>query len=329
MSLSGLPHENPVAEGLPLISPDAVEQDHPEQIDNVIPTQGYDSLPLVGLGGSAGGISALRTFFTNLPPNPGMAFVVVLHLSPDHESTLPEVLARSTSMPVVAAIDGEKVLVNHVYVIPPGKFLTLTDGELRLTELEPNNGRRVTVDLFFRALADTHGPHATAVVLSGADGDGALGIKRIKERGGLTIAQDPEEAEHSGMPRSAIETGMVDWVLQVKEMPGRLIVYRQLEKRLKLPAENPLPTPEQQAVADTEPAFRDVLAYLRNRTGRDFSYYKRATIVRRLSRRMQGERHRGRALVPGLSPHPPWGSRRAAAGFADQRHEFFPRSRRL
>src|SRR5439155_24070652 len=107
------PH-NPVAEGLPKIAPDYVEQDHPEQKDNTVPTPGYDKLPVVGLGGSAGGINALRTFFTSMPPDSGMAFVVVMHLAPDHESTLPEVLARSTSMPVLSARDGDKVKVNCV-----------------------------------------------------------------------------------------------------------------------------------------------------------------------------------------------------------------------
>ncbi len=117
-----------------------------------------------------------------------------------------------------------KVEPDHVYVIPPGKHLSMTDGKLCLVEIERTRGRRVTVDLFFRTLADTHGPRATAIVLSGADSDGAIGIKRIKERGGLTVAQDPTEAEHDGMPRAAIGTGMIDWVLRVEEMPARLAV---------------------------------------------------------------------------------------------------------
>ena len=144
---------------------------------------------------------------------------------------------------------------------------------------------------FFRTLADTHGPHSAAIVLSGADGDGAIGIKRIKERGGLTIAQDPDEAEHAGMPRAAIATGMVDWVLQVGAMPARLVKYHELATRIKLPPEigpQPAkPAPVHPSVADAELALRDVLAFLRTRTGRDFSYYKRATILRRIGRRLQ------------------------------------------
>ncbi len=189
--------EEPRADGLPQVSPDFVEQDFPETIDNIIPTRGYDMLPLVGLGGSAGSIEALKHFFERMPPESGMAFVVIVHLSPEHESILAELLGRTTTMPVLQALDLQKVEANTVYVIPPGKHLTLTDGHLKLTPLEPDRGRRVVVDLFFRTLADTHGPHAAAIILSGADGDGALGIKRIKERGGLTIAQDPDEAEHS------------------------------------------------------------------------------------------------------------------------------------
>lgn len=150
---------------------------------------------MVGLGGSAGSIPALVGFFKAMPPDSGMVFVVILHLSPAHESSLAEVLGRTTSMPVMQATNGMKVDSDHVYVIPQGKYLTAVNGHLKLTELENDLGKRVAVDLFFRSLADTHGPHASAIVLSGADGDGALGIKRVKERGGLTIAQDPEEAE--------------------------------------------------------------------------------------------------------------------------------------
>ena len=218
-----------------------------------------------------------------------MVFVVILHLSPTHESTMADYLGRVTTMPVVQAQNGQSAEPNHVYVIPPGKHLTTLNGHFRLVELRSEKGKRVAVDLFFRSLADTHGPHAAAVVLSGADGDGALGIKRIKERGGLTIAQDPEEAEHAEMPRASINTGMVDWVLAVSEMPKRLLVYRDNECALKLPPEEgppPAPTPRT-AVNDGEVALRDVLVFLRTRTGRDFSYYKRATIVRRIGRRMQ------------------------------------------
>jgi hypothetical protein len=172
-----------------------------------------------------------------MPADSGMVFVVILHLSPEHESVLPALLQRHTPMRVVQTEDGTEVEANCVYVIPPGKHLTSVDGHLQLTDLEPEKGKRVAVDLFFRSLADTHGSHAAAIVLSGADGDGTLGIKRIKERGGLTIAQDPDEAEHPSMPQSSIATGMVDWVLQVAEMPDRLLDYTKREARLRVPPE--------------------------------------------------------------------------------------------
>jgi two-component system CheB/CheR fusion protein len=276
-------------DGLPPVDPDFAEQDDFAPLDNIVPTRGFHTVPMVGLGGSAGSIPALVEFFKAMPPDSGMAFVVVLHLSPSHESTLTEVLARATSMRVVQAEDEHKVVPDRVYVIPPGKYLVTVNGHLRLSDLVHERGKRVAVDLFFRSLADTHGPHAFAVILSGADADGALGIKRIKERGGLTIAQDPEQASHQGMPRSAIETGMIDWVMEVGRIPARLIEYRAAAQRLKLPPEDgpqpqmaPRPEPEKD-----EEALRDVLAYLRIRTGRDFSYYKRATILRRIARRMQ------------------------------------------
>jgi two-component system CheB/CheR fusion protein len=289
--MSGTPNEpTPSApDGLPTVTPDFFEQDHADEIDNAVPTRGYQMMSMVGLGGSAGSIMALQEFFEAMPADSGMVFVVILHLSPEHESAMPALLQRHTPMRVMQAEHGTKVEANWVYVIPPGKHLTSVDGHLQLTDLEPEKGKRVAVDLFFRSLADTHGPHAAAIVLSGADGDGALGIKRIKERGGLTIAQDPDEAEHPSMPQSSIATGMVDWVLKVAEMPDRLLDYTQRETRLRVPPEEgpqPAKTPPKAADAD-EATLREVLAFLRARTGRDFSYYKRSTIVRRISRRIQ------------------------------------------
>ncbi|MEA3187238.1 MAG: two-component system, chemotaxis family, CheB/CheR fusion protein [Chthoniobacter sp.] len=276
-------------DGLPAMGPDEIEQELGVEMDNVVPSRGYDLTPMVGLGGSAGSIGALQEFFKAMPADSGFVFVVILHLSPEHESTMADLLGRVTTMRVVQAVDGQKVEPNCVYVIPPGKHLASTDGRLGLTDLDKQFGTRVAVDLFFRTLADSHGPHSAAIVLSGADGDGAIGIKRIKERGGLTIAQDPDEASHGSMPRSAIATGMVDWVLKVGQMPGRLMEYAANEQRLKLPSEE---GPQPAAVtapppSESEKALREVLVFLRSRTGRDFTYYKRATILRRISRRMQ------------------------------------------
>jgi two-component system CheB/CheR fusion protein len=255
-----------------------------------VPNAGSGALAqrVVGLGGSAGSVLALRRFFELMPADSGMSFVVILHLSPEHESVLSEVLQRVTRMPVVQATQGQAVLQNHVYVIPPAKHLSLLDGHLRLRDLQREPGKRMVVDLFFRSLADTHGSNAIAVVLSGADGDGALGIKRVKERGGLTIAQDPDDADQASMPRAAIATSMVDWVLKIDEMPARLVEYDARERRLRMPPEaGPNPAATSLPSGNDEVVLRDVLGFLRARTGRDFSYYKRATILRRLARRMQ------------------------------------------
>ncbi len=273
--------------GLPALAPDHSEQELAGTMDDVIPARGFETTPVVGLGGSAGSLGPLKLFFSHLPADSGMAFVVVTHLSPDHDSNLASLLGHVTPLPVMQVTAPVKVRVNHVYVIPPGQHISMVDGELRLFDLHNERGRRVTVDLFFRTLADTHGPHAVGVVLSGADGDGASGLKRIKERGGLTVAQDPSEAEHDGMPRSAIGTGMVDWVLPAADMPARLVQYRRNEDQLRLPGEDAPPDEPPSGHDESETALRNVLAFLRLRTGRDFSYYKRATILRRLGRRMQ------------------------------------------
>ncbi len=166
-------------------------------------------------------------------------------------------------MPVQQVHGTTRVEANHVYVIPPGKTLSSANGHLTCSDLSPERGRRVAVDLFFRTLADTHGPNAAAIVLSGADGDGAIGIKRVKERGGLTIAQDPGEAEHSGMPRTAIATGMVDWILPVADMPSRLASYTRVLRRLKLPPEDG-PQPAQPVAVlpdELEATLRGILSY--------------------------------------------------------------------
>jgi two-component system CheB/CheR fusion protein len=267
-------------------NPDATEEQQSGQIDDLIPSHGYARVPVVGLGGSAGSIEALQSFFGAMPADSGIAFAVVIHLSPEHDSMLAELIQRCTRMPVVKVQRRVKIVPDTVYVIPPGKALRSEDGYLHLADFPAERTRQVAVDIFLRGLADSHGPHAAAVVLSGVDGDGAIGVKRIKERGGLTVAQDPGEALHSGMPRSAIQTGMVDWVLRVADMPARLLSYFHLERQLVLPREETEGKPPA-ARAASESELREVLSFLRTRTGRDFSHYKRGTIVRRIARRMQ------------------------------------------
>jgi two-component system, chemotaxis family, CheB/CheR fusion protein len=246
-------------------------------------------IPIVGFGGSAGSLEGLQAFFHSLPESTGMAYVVVVHLAPEHESLMEEILQRCTGMPVVQVNEPVKIRANHVYVISPGKELSLVDGWINPTEIPRLKGRHATIDLFFRTLAESARQEATAIVLSGCDGDGALGLKRIKECGGLTIAQEPGEAEHNGMPLAAIATGMVDWILPVSEMAAKITQYRDNGKRIQLSetlAEDP-PPPEMKPAEKDEAALRDVLAFLKARCGHDFQSYKRATVLRRIARRMQ------------------------------------------
>ncbi len=243
----------------------------------------HDSLqaPLalvVGLGASAGGIKALGQFFAHAPPDAPIAYVVILHLSPDHESRLAEVLQQSTRLRVAQVSDTTPVERNHVYVIPPNRSLRAADGMLLLSELSRVDERRAPIDIFFRTLAEAYGDQAAAVVLSGTGLDGSNGLKRVKEYGGLTIAQSPEESEHADMPQAAIATGLVDYVLPVAEMPGRIVGY--LDRVSRLPA-SPRPP-----VRQDEDALRTIMASVRARTGHDFSDYKLATVRRRVDRRM-------------------------------------------
>jgi two-component system CheB/CheR fusion protein len=257
---------------------------------------------VVGLGASAGGIAVLQQFFSDMSPESGLAFVVVMHLSPEHESNLPAIIAQKTSMPVTQVTEPVKVKPNHIYVIPPNHQLTFEESTLHLVPPQQAMGRRVTIDLFFRTLAQAYGQRAVGVILSGSDTDGVIGLKHVRAQGGVTIAQHPNEAEHESMPATAISTGMVDWVLPVADMPSKLMEFVQNEHRMKLPPEDPeAADPEAKdpeapggetiseiTHADTdELALRDVLAYLRAQTGHDFSHYKRATLLRRVARRMQ------------------------------------------
>ncbi|HEY3601007.1 MAG TPA: chemotaxis protein CheB [Chthoniobacterales bacterium] len=192
---------------------------------------------VVGIGASAGGIAPLQEFFEQMKADSGLAFVVVMHLSPDFESQLAAVIQQKTSMPVVQVNEPVKVEPNHVYVIPPNHQLTFEDAGLRLVPPQQELGRRVTIDLFFRTLANAFGQRAVSIILSGTDSDGVIGLKHIRAQGGVTIAQEPGEAEFESMPQNAIATGMVDWVLRVEEMPGRLLEFVRNEHAMRLPPE--------------------------------------------------------------------------------------------
>jgi two-component system CheB/CheR fusion protein len=244
---------------------------------------------VVGLGGSSGSLDVLKVFFSQVPPDTGMAYVVVVHLSPEHESYLAEILQKSARIPVTTVIEPLLLESDHVYVIPPAKHLALVDGFIYALDMNRPKGRHVAVDLLFRTLADSYGSGAIAIVLSGGDGDGALGLKRVKELGGLTLAQDPTEAAFDSMPRAAIATGMVDWILPVEEMPSHIIDYQENGRRIHLLSHlsEAVPREEARSLERDESALREILAFLKARTGHDFSSYKRVTLLRRIGRRMQ------------------------------------------
>jgi two-component system, chemotaxis family, CheB/CheR fusion protein len=235
---------------------------------------------IVGIGASAGGIQAVRRFLERLPTDSGIVCVVVLHLSPKHVSSLAEVLSTSTTLPVTQVDERVAVEPNHVYVIPPNRSLRMVDGSLEVSEVTSFEERRAPVDIFFRTLAESHHNRAVAVVLSGTGANGSMGIKRIKELGGIAIVQDPDEAQYGDMPRNSIATRLVDHVLPVVDIPRRILAYRDTFGAVQLP-ERPPAHPQ-----SDEDALRDVFAQLRIRTGHDFSNYKRATVVRRIARRM-------------------------------------------
>ncbi len=237
------------------------------------------TLPVVGIGASAGGIKALKEFFASVPPHTGIAWVVILHLSPDHDSKLAEVLQTTAPMPVTQVTGRVSIEPDHTYVISPNKTLEIENDTLILSEVTRIEQRRAPVDVFFRALADAHGSQSVAVVLSGTGPNGSAGLKRIKEHGGLALAQDPGEAEYGDMPRNSIATGLVDFVLPVAQMAPRIISYLDA---IRGGAREQPPS----AAPSEEDALREVLALLRARTGHDFSNYKPATIRRRVERRL-------------------------------------------
>ena len=256
--------------------------------------------PVVGLGASAGGMESLQRFFDAMPERNGMAFVIVLHLSPHHISHAASILQRHTGMPVLQVMRAVPIAADHVYVIPPNHDLVVADGHLELQHPERMAGSHVAIDLLFRTLAHAHGQRAVCAVLSGSGSDGAIGLKRVKELGGVTLAQTPEDAAFAEMPRAAIATGMVDLVLPVAEMPARLIAMWRNAQRILLPederddgdaggsgGEHGAPPAAVEAPDTGERALHDVMSLLRVRSGHDFRHYKRATVLRRIERRLQ------------------------------------------
>ena len=256
-----------------------------------VPSQTTRPTPsTVGIGASAGGLDAFQRLLERLPSKTGMAYVIVQHLDPEHESLLPELLAKTSAIPVVQAFDGVAIVVDHVYVIPPNTTMTIADGHLRLVARKKGRGLHLPIDAFLSSLAAVHGSSAVGVILSGAGSDGSRGIEAIKEAGGITIAQDSASAQVSGMPESAVDTGAVDFVLAPEEIADQLA---RLGSHLTRHPDDATTTTD--SPGDEGGALRKILALLYNRTGVDFQHYRRGTLHRRILRRMLVHRQDTRA----------------------------------
>jgi two-component system CheB/CheR fusion protein len=238
------------------------------------------TFPIVGIGASAGGLDAFQKLIRAIPRDSGMAYVLVQHLSPSHESMLPEILQKITSIPVLEIKDKIEVKPDHIYIIPENQMLVANDNLLELSPRpaadKPNKNH--PIDLFFTSLAEVHQSLSIGVVLSGTATDGTQGLKAIKDHGGLTFAQEPSSAAYESMPQSAVEAGVVDFVLPAEKIPQKILDLTSITNGMAVDAENPN--------AAEDDVFRQILSLLRVRKGTDFTHYKQNTIRRRLLRRM-------------------------------------------
>ncbi|MDZ4794590.1 MAG: chemotaxis protein CheB [Bacteroidota bacterium] len=243
-------------------------------------TMSANLFPVVGVGASAGGLEAFKKLIKAIPEDSGMAYVLVQHLDPRYESILPELLQKVTTIPVLEISDDIKVLPNHIYILPSNKMMIANDGVLELSPRPPKsmNERNLPIDLFFTSLADIHQSHAIGVVLSGTASDGTEGLKAIKNNGGLTFAQDEESAAHEGMPNSAVQAGVVDFILPPDQIPQKL---KEIVGKISLSDEE-----LQNLPLEEDDIYKHILTSLRLRKGTDFTYYKQPTIRRRILRRI-------------------------------------------
>lgn len=239
--------------------------------------------PIVGIGASAGGLEAFQRFLDAQTPTIGMAFVMIQHLDPTHPSLMAELLSNHTSMTVAQAADGMRPRPDHVYLIPPGAYLAIREGLLGVSKPKERHGARLPFDFFLPSLAEACGQNAVCVVLSGAGADGSRGLLAIKERNGLVIVQDPEEAAFDGMPRSAIATGAVDRIAPISEIPDIIVGHFHPESSQTV-------APKEQLADPGSDQFQKIIELLQEKTSHDFSVYKRGTLERRLEHRMSAVR---------------------------------------
>jgi two-component system CheB/CheR fusion protein len=240
----------------------------------------HKEFPIVAIGASAGGLDALQQFFKAMPSDQELAFIVVVHLDPNHASLLPELLQKQTSIKVAKIASGMPVEPNRIYVIPPNKSLSIFNKKLQMAELELPRYRQLPIDFFFRSLAQDQGDNAIGIILSGTGSDGSLGLTEIKAANGLVMVQDESSAQYNGMPQNAIKTGVADYILPPGEMPAQLIQYVQFRKGVQ---DSLISEQESAGVGEVQKIF----SLIRNQTGHDFSLYKSNTIGRRVERRMQ------------------------------------------
>jgi len=247
--------------------------------DKTEPPATRQNFPIVGIGASAGGLDAFKKLIAAIPESSGMAYVLVQHLDPSHESMLPEILQRATSIPVHEITDDIHLAPDHIYIIPSNKILTSADGVLQLA---PRDKKilNLSIDIFLTSLAEVHKEFAVGVILSGTGQDGTKGLKAIKEYGGICIAQDTESAAYDGMPESAINAGVVDFILAPEKIPEQLLQINRIDKT------SPVHKEEKQQNNDDEAVFKQVLSQLRQHSGVDFTHYKDATLRRRIARRI-------------------------------------------
>jgi len=236
--------------------------------------------PIVGIGASAGGLEALEQFLGHVPQNSGLAFVIVQHLDPTHKGIMPELLQRVTPMAVSQVKDRMRVKPNCVYVIPPNSDMSILHGVLHLFEPTAPRGLRLPIDFFLRSLAEDRQQLSIGVILSGMGTDGTMGLRAIKEKGGVVLVQEPASAKFDSMPRSAINAGLADLVAPVEELPAKILDYR---RHALVFAKTEFPLEEKD-----ESALEKVLILLRAKTGHDFSLYKKNTVCRRIERRGPG-----------------------------------------
>ena len=233
---------------------------------------------IVAIGGSAGGLEAFERFFAGIPANTGMAFVVIQHLDPNHKALMSELLQRSIAMPVQEIKDGVEVEPDHIYVIPPNTELSIAEGHLHLSKPSEPHGLRLPIDTFFKSLAADAGDKSIAVIVSGMGTDGTLGLNAIKEVGGVVMVESPDSAKFDGMPRSAINTGQVDSVAPIDDLPKELIAYVSHVPRLH----EDIPESDSHSAS----TLQKILRLLNARTGHDFSLYKKSTLYRRVAKRV-------------------------------------------